>query len=144
LYLTPAGRYSQYGQLFLMPVEVVVKSLFTLQPGGALNTPPGLLSSSSTSGQQQQQQQQQQQARDTGAAAAAGAGQGQIVFSSSCLAAYMAFALAMVSLTQWHSLGRITLHTTSSFCQPLCPGLATVAVQQPQCGCCNMASGFLD
>lgn len=87
LYCTPAGHYSLYGQLFLMPVEVVVKSLFTLQPGGTLNTPASMLSNSSVS--------EQQQARGTGAAA--GAGQGPVVFSSSCLAAYMAFALAMVS-----------------------------------------------
>lgn len=59
LYCTPAGCYSLYGQLFLMPVEVVVKSLFTLQPGGALNTPASLFSNSSVS--------EQQQARRTGA-----------------------------------------------------------------------------
>lgn len=81
----PEGHYSVYGQLFMLPVEVVVKSLFTLQPGGTLNTPAERQSRQSVSAKLPE----------------------QTVFSSGPLAAYMAFALAMVSSD--HTVGADSL-----------------------------------
>jgi hypothetical protein len=67
-----------YGQLFLMPVEVTVKSLFTFQPEGLPDN---------TNGPQADGNEQQPHAGDW------------FVLQSSCVAAYMAFAFAMVGLT---------------------------------------------